>query len=637
MELPLCLEDYEPELTLTVTDRQELIQNLAQSGPRSIGNFITKHSDDSRSGIAKLMQRLRSRLEEQINRTKVRIEQKFRRREERIRREMQIDMAPVEDGVSTDNDFSRKEQEMSYIDHELDSKLVDILTQDDILDFIINLKEEQAETEMVKSRWARFREAVQFLFRYIISLIRRFISWLKSKFGKHEHKASPVYQKQSNILLRFPSGKKLWDDIDHNLDNALATSPEFKRAIDRDLGEKYGKKLGSHRRVSWQKYFDQDRYANEARQMINHRIKRVIKREQGKLARGIELKKRQVKKMQQLQHDKVHQEVRHREAEARIKQLEKQRAAELKNLKEQSRKKVHRSVKKALVNELEDAGLVLSDENKKLKITSRLIDRFAEIVLSNEIKKLPSRSSYAAHTHGMPFGVYEKKKLQTVSESSRMDIVSSLVNARLAHPKVRHIEDSDIITHSEMRSSISHVVLIFDKSGSMEENNRILAAKKSVLALYKAVKHRNPKNIVDFIAFDSTVHVMDLLQAWHSNPSGFTNTAEALTTANELISDSHADRKFIYLITDGLPEAYTDLNTGKPRAGDLKKSLSVAVKKAKLLKKMVGLRFTIILLEPKETVYTEAAKTIADAAGGTMIVTDPNELATEMLMDYNEV
>ena len=218
-----------------------------------------------------------------------------------------------------------------------------------------------------------------------------------------------------------------------------------------------------------------------------------------------------------------------------------------------------------------------------------------------------------------------------------MDIVSSMVNARLAHPSYKHIYDSDIITHRDIRSTISHVVLIFDKSGSMEENDRIQAAKRSVLALYKAVKHRNPRNIVDFIAFDSTVQVMDILQAWHSTPSGFTNTGEALSTAYELIRDSQADRKLIYLITDGLPEAYTDPRTGAPRAGDLEKSLSIAVREAKKLKRIPRLKLTLILLEPEEEIYTEAAKTIAKAVDGDVIVTDPNELATEMLMDYIEV
>jgi uncharacterized protein with von Willebrand factor type A (vWA) domain len=130
---------------------------------------------------------------------------------------------------------------------------------------------------------------------------------------------------------------------------------------------------------------------------------------------------------------------------------------------------------------------------------------------------------------------------------------------------------------------------------------------------------------------------MDLLSAWQCSPSGFTNTSEALGTAYTLIKNSKADNKLIYLITDGLPEAYTDPRTGEPRAGDLDKSLNLAVTQAKKYKKIDRLKLIIILLEPKDKLYTDAAKTIAQAATGSVIVTDPKELATEMLTNYIEI
>ena len=637
MELPLCVEEYEPELSLTVLERQELIQRLAERGPGSIDKFITEHAEDTGSGIAKLIKRLRSKLDAQINRTREKIESKFKRRYDEIRKIGDMALEPELRELLTEEQTLGEKAEMSYIDKKIDSRLVEILTQDNILNFIINLEDEELEQREHRSWWTRFKDAVIRFINYLVGLVRRFINWLRHRFRGKSKIAHETKGPSSNILLRYPSGTKLWNNIDHNLDNALATSPDFKHAIERNLGGKDSRTIPSKRRLTWKKYFDKDEYSNEIRKDINRRIKQTLKREQRKLAQEYKLKKRRLKKMKQLHSDKTHQEVHSRELEARKKQLEKQKAAELRKLKEQYSKRIHRSVQKELVREFEDAGYVRKDDGKKPKITSRLIDRFAEIVLSDELKKLPTKYSWGKGTHGMPQGIYEKKKLQTTAESSRMDIVASLVNARIFHPTHRHIEDSDIITHTEMRSNISHVVLIFDKSGSMEENNRILAAKKSVLALYKAVKHRNPQNIVDFIAFDSTVQLMDLLQAWHCTPSGFTNTGEALATAQQLLKDSNADRKLIYLITDGLPEAYTDPRTGEPRAGDLDKSLSVAVQQAKKFKKQYGLKFTIILLEPKENVYTEAAETIAKAAGGSVIVTDPQELATEMLMDYIEV
>jgi uncharacterized protein with von Willebrand factor type A (vWA) domain len=466
-------------------------------------------------------------------------------------------------------------------------------------------------------------------------LFRRFVRWLTRRAGKDVPESSRKKQKKANILLNFKSGSKLWDDIDHKLDNALS-NPGFRRTIEHDikgLNTKKGRTPGSTWRRSPSSSL-KGAYADKARQVINNRIKRVIKREQRKLANTYIKKQRRIK---QLHKDSSYRKLHEREIDAKRKQLEKQKNADLDKLKHKYRKQVHRSVNKALESELEDAGYIQKGEQEDLKITTRLIDRFAELVLSDEVAKLPSKYSFTYGAFGSPHGIYEKRKLITSTESSRMDIVSSMVNARLSHPKQRHIYDSDIITHAELRSRISHVVLIFDKSGSMEENERIKAAKKAVLALYKAVKHRNQRNIVDFIAFDSTVHVMDILQAWRCSPSGFTNTGEALSTAYELLKDSHADRKIIYLITDGLPEAYTDKLTGKPRAGDLDRSLSIAVKEAKKLKKIAQLKLTLILLEPEQPIYTEAADTIVKASGGEVIITDPKELATEMLMDYIEV
>ncbi|WP_455392352.1 VWA domain-containing protein [[Eubacterium] cellulosolvens] len=638
MELPLCTEEYEPELNLTVADRRELFLRLAERGVGSMDKYILDRSEVTGSGIARMFKNLRSKLDAQVSRMRERIENKFKRRYEDAVREQREEVEFEQFSADfPEDEHGLGQARMSYVDRKIDSRLAEILARDEVLNLIINFEDEGDKTKTKLGWWARFKDALRRFINYITNLFRRFINWLKGRPTRQDHEPATRRRQKSKILLRYRSGSALGDNIDHNLDNALASSPEFRSTIDRKLSGGYAKRVPSRRRVTWKKYFNREEYAEEVRKELDRRIKHAIKREQRKLEKEYKAKARRLKKLAQRRRDKTHQEVQQRETEARLKQLEKQKAEELRKLQERYSANIQKTVQKELVRELEDAGYLQKGKDQQPNITSRLIDRFAEIVLSDELKKLPSKYTWGRQTHGLPHGIYEKKRLQTVSEGSRMDIVASLVNARVSHPSHRHIEDSDIITHRELRSNISHVVLMFDKSGSMEENNRIQAAKKSVLALYKAVKHRNPRNIVDFIAFDSTVKIMDILQAWRSTPSGFTNTGEALATANSLMKDSVADRKLIYLITDGLPEAYTDPQTGEPRAGDLEKSLSVAVKEAKKLKKYFTLKFTIILLEPKENVYAEAADTIAKAAGGRVIVTDPQELATEMLMDYIEV
>ena len=630
MELPSCLEDYEPDLVLSVEDRRELIKGLAEDGKVAIGKYITSHTDDQRSGIAKLMQRLRSKLDAQVKSARERIERKFRKKTKEVRHEMDEYLEPFPaEGASQE---ALKQQ----VDSSIDTRLIDVLAHDDALKIIINLEEEPMETK--PGWWARLRDAFWRALSYLIELFRRFVRWIKGASSEKGAEPDARPHKLASILLNYPSGSEVNSMLERKLDNALSSSPAFNRAISRELraspGMSGAKRRSGKTQPAFHKHLDKDRYKDAVRTELHRRIKRVIKREQRRLAHELERKRRRVK---QLRQDKAHQELRKREAESRLKQLEKQKAAQLDKLKHEHRKRIHRSVQKALVGELEDAGYVHKDNKNEIQITSRLIDRFAEIVLSDELQKLPTKYSLRAGTLGITHGIYEKKRLQTSAEVSRMDIVASMVNARQAHPSTRHIYESDIITHKDMRSTISHVILIFDKSGSMEENDRIKAAKKAVLALYKAVKNRNPRNIVDFIAFDSTVKVMDILSAWRSGPSGFTNTGEALSTALQLIKNSRADYKLVYLITDGLPEAYTDPITGRPRAGDLEKSLRVAVNEAKKFRDAARLKLTIILLEPKENLYTDAAKTIAKAAGGDVIVTEPGALATELLTDYIEV
>ncbi len=628
MELPSCLEDYEPDLVLTVDDRRNLILGLAQDGTKTIGRFITEHSDNKRSGIAKLFKHLRTRLDRQVERAREQIERRFKGRSKGVRDELDEDLERMTDGGETEGSFK------SQIHREIDSRLEEILSRDAVLNLIIDLDEEQTET--TRSWWARLKDAFWRLINYLKELMVRFIAWLKgtSATGKRDRSMGKQPQRMASILLNYPSGSKLNSRLDRNLNNVLVSNSDFKRVIDKDIKAAGVKKQPDGSRISWQKHFHRDRYDTEVQKAINQRIKRAIKREQRRLAHELERRRRRAKRSQK---DKTQQELRNREMDSRLKQLEKQKSDELNKLKHEYQEQIDGAVQKALENELEDAGYLQKGKKNELLITSRLIDRFAEIVLSDELQKLPTKYSQKAGILGMSHGVYEKKKFRTVSDISHMDIVASLVNARLAHPTHRHIDDSDIVTHREIRSTISHVVLIFDKSGSMEENDRINAAKKAVLAIYKAVKNKNPRNIVDFIAFDSTVQVMDMLSAWHSSPSGFTNTGEALSMARRLIKDSQADHKLIYLITDGLPEAYTDKLTGKPRAGDLEKSLHIAVSEAKKLRTINRLKLTMILLEPKERIYTEAAKSVAKAAGGSVIVTDPNELVTEMLTDYIEV
>jgi Mg-chelatase subunit ChlD len=280
------------------------------------------------------------------------------------------------------------------------------------------------------------------------------------------------------------------------------------------------------------------------------------------------------------------------------------------------------------------SGLIsLDPATGRIEITARLVDRFAEIALSAELRNLPSRYTFALGRTAVQQGTYERDRMKTVDEVSRMDIVESMVTSRLSHPRHRTMDDDDVRVNRELSGCSLHVVLVFDKSSSMEENDRILAAKKAVLALFKAVKRRDRRNIVDLVGFDTDVRPMDLVSVWESKPGGFTNTGAALKTAAELLRHSRSDQNLVYLITDGYPEAYTDKD-GKSIAGDNDRSLASAVAEATQLRRVRNVRLVHIHLEPKERIFVDAAEKIVGAAHGKLITTDPNRLAAEMLTDY---
>ena len=140
LELPTCLEEYKPELDLSVTDRQELIHRLARTGPKAIGKFVTSHEDDSKSGIARLVKRLRAKFEHQVRMSRERIESKYNRQKEQVISEMKHQYRNG-DRLTKFESEAKTGYETDYINRELNSRLNDILAQDDLINFIIIMEQ----------------------------------------------------------------------------------------------------------------------------------------------------------------------------------------------------------------------------------------------------------------------------------------------------------------------------------------------------------------------------------------------------------------------------------------------------------------------------------------------------------------
>ncbi len=325
-----------------------------------------------------------------------------------------------------------------------------------------------------------------------------------------------------------------------------------------------------------------------------------------------------------------------REAEAKRRDTEAQRRA-LEAEREEARRRAEREagdrVKEAsdarLKQELTERGF-LAEREGQLAVTYGLIERFAHLVLEEETRALPSDVRLSLKGGGST-GVYEKTRLRQAEEVAHLDIPSSLLAARLEGS--RHIDEASSYVYREVTSERVHVVMMFDKSGSMSESSKLPAAKKALLALYIAIRRRHPDATIDVVAFDNEVRLLDLLELWECEPGSFTNTAEALRTAHQLLRASRATRKDVYLITDGLPESYTD-PTGRVRSGNLEAAMQAAVARSEELRTVTPLSFSMILLRSEHPEYEVAAREITRLLGGSLVITDPAHLGVELLVRW---
>ncbi len=316
-------------------------------------------------------------------------------------------------------------------------------------------------------------------------------------------------------------------------------------------------------------------------------------------------------------------------AEAQRRRLEEEKAEAQRRTAAEEEDRVRAAEERRLERELKERGFV-AERAGELVVTYGLVERFARILLEEESRRLPGDVKMSLKGGGST-GVYEKARLRRPEEIAHLDVPGSLLEARLAG--LRHIDESTSYIYREVTAERVHIVLAFDRSGSMSENGKLEAAKKALLALYVAIRRRYSDATIDVIAFDNDVRVLDLVELWECKPGAFTNTEEALRTAFLLLRASRATRREVYLITDGLPEAYTDVD-GRVRSGQLDVAMEHALARARELATVTPLRSTVLLLRSEHPEYEAAARTIARTLGGDLVVTEPNHLGVELLVRW---
>ncbi len=322
-------------------------------------------------------------------------------------------------------------------------------------------------------------------------------------------------------------------------------------------------------------------------------------------------------------------EEKRRAAEAQRRALEREREEAQRLAQGETDKVVREAQEHRFQRELKERGFV-AERDGELAVTYGLVERFARLLLEETSRQLPGDVRLSLKGGGST-GIYEKARLRRPEEVARLDVPSSLLEARLSGS--RHIDEATSFVYREVTSERVHVVVAFDRSGSMSEGGKLDAAKKALLALYIAVRRRYPDSVVDVLAFDNTVAALDLVELWECRPGAFTNTAEALRTAHLLLQASRASRRELFLITDGLPEAYTD-ELGQVRSGQLDVAMERTLERARELATVAPLRSAVLLLKSEHPEYETAARQIARTLGGEMVVTEPGRLGVELLVRW---
>ncbi len=617
MVFPDCSKGIYRPFRISTREKRELIQRLAENGVQGIDDFLTQARKEG--AVAERMGEIRSRISQQIERS---LSDRRKWVDDSIRELME--KGQMGSGVADDGIF---EDDTSFRRYSSDEIRGEILASE----LIMELERAEGTRDYVKkpSLLRRFFMWLKRLLVRSIFFIRRsffrFRKLFSRKKGDKGGRKDEGASRRGAISLPFPSIARDLDVWERRLGDRLDRDRSLQNAVDRRISESTGYDSGL---IELGKAADPKWYKQEAGRVLRKEVADLS------LGRSDELARQREERISRIAERRAEDRRVRDEIMRREKAFEKEAEGSEKLKEKLSVDEMRSELLKTLSNmgfiqnkgELEDGGPM------RWEITEGLIRRFSELIYGELMEAREGRKDLHGHQIS-DAGVYEKGRLRTVHEEPRMDILATLVNARTRHPDYRHIEDQDIVVNREVTTSDLHAVLLIDISGSMDENNRLEAAKRSVLALSHAIKRENPRNRVDIIAVSTRPRVVTLKEVMSMEPRGFTNIQESMALARSLFDASRSERHLLFLITDGLPEAYLS-RAGKPVAGDLETSMELALVEVRELGRYRELNFTIFLLEAEDVTFVDAARKIANAGSGKVVIVDPARLGREVLGSF---
>ncbi|MBI4392663.1 MAG: hypothetical protein HY556_02550 [Euryarchaeota archaeon] len=598
--IPDCLS-WEDAFHLTSEERLELVRRLAEEGPGAIDRFLEERKEQG--GLGAHFEDVKRRMEAFAAERRRRLLEEFEERRKRAEAESGQKLVTVSEAKKS------AEERLRELLASRDAELRGALLGGDLVRLTLSASPGEE----------RKRGPIDVLLGFILGILaaigrvwRSFLSFLGLR-----------RRARRTTIAAFRGLAGTYAEIEGRVGLALRSSDDVRSLVRQRMGQL---RAGDRFSLWWRKLLGLEDDESILRRFIEDEVEKGLTEKEREMMRQREELEKNLAGLDE------RRRAEEAETQGELDRIEREREAAIKRLRELASNAPRERLRQEVVEDLLASGLVRETEGN-ITITHRLIDRFADLVLAAETKSARSgkRSGFGRTAEGE--GDYERSPLLSREDMSRMDIAESLVSARLNHPRVKHMFDDDVIIHREIRSAVTHAVLVMDASASMEENGRILAAKRAVLALHSAVKRSNPRNIVDVLVMRTDVRRIDLLEAWNLKPRGFTNTGRALRMASDLLEREGKDRQLLYLVTDGLPEAHTE--GGEDLAGFPEKAMRSALDSSRRLRSLPGAYFVQVLLEAKDPTYVEAAESIASQGKGRVLRVDPGDLAQRSLAEFS--
>jgi Mg-chelatase subunit ChlD len=608
--LPDCARGIYRPFRIGGREKRALVRALAEKGISGLDGYIAQGRIEGE--IGERLDEIRKRISEQVERVKSSRREALEAELSMLGKDGRFSMAESSDGTLADGSAFRR-----YASEEIRGALL----ADDLIG-MLESEEAKDRSEIGRGFLRMIWDAIRRFASRVWDAFLRFIYWITSPFRSSRAREERMRKREKGaILLPFPAIGRDLERWKGDLERRLPTDRRLQKTVDQRISDRYGYSSGMIRLRS---KADPEWYREEAESLLREEAARKA----DEAMKAVEGRKREMsseserrRKEEQALKDSIYRAQKRFEDEAG----ELDRSTETRSREE---------LRKELLSTLTHMGLLQrgGPEDSDYEITEVLVEKFAEL-LYTELKGSKWGHRERRGRQISDTGVYDKERLRTVDEESRMDLLTSVTNGRINHPGDRGLYDSDIVVMREVSTSELHAVILVDISGSMEENGRLEAAKRAALALVQAVKRDNPRNLVDIISVSTRARPVTLREVMRMEPHGFTNMQEAFALAQGLMASSRSDRRLVFLVTDGMPEAYTGLD-GNPVAGDLAKAMDLALSEAERLGRLEGMSFVMFLLEPKDPAYLKAARRIADAGSGSVITADPQQLATQMLGSY---